>query len=119
MRLDYEDPDSQNLIILVDYSKGVRKMFVSKDYLVKDSCGQESFKIAIETTNKVLITILRSYIQGHVTLKKASPSPIKVAPKKIATQSRPTKIESSSATDDEEAWTTPGAELASGVLPSE
>ena len=42
LRLDYEDPDSVNLILLVDCSKGVHKIFVSKDLLMKDSCGPES-----------------------------------------------------------------------------
>ena len=76
LRLDYGDPDSQNLILLVDCSKGVRKMFMSEDRLVKDLCGPKSFKVAIETTTN-MITTLRPYIQGHVSLKEASPSPVK------------------------------------------
>ena len=38
LHLDYEDLDSNNLTLLVDCSKGVRKMYVSDDRLVKDSC---------------------------------------------------------------------------------
>ena len=76
LRLDYGDPDSQNLILLVDCSKGVRKMFLSEDRLVKESCGSKSFKVAIDIANN-LITTLRPYIQGHVSLKEASPSPVK------------------------------------------
>ena len=76
-----------------------------------------------------MITTLTSYIHGHVTLTEGSPSLIKVAPKRVATHSRPaigkkkvTKMyesESSSSTDDEEARTTLGAELTFGVLSSE
>ena len=65
LRLDYEDPDSENLVLLVECSKGVRKMWVSEDYLVKDSCGPESFRQEVAFTNN-LITSLRPYIQGHV-----------------------------------------------------
>ena len=61
LRLDYEDPDSKNLILLVECSKGVRKMWVSENVLVKDSCGPESFKLEIVFTNN-LITTLRTYI---------------------------------------------------------
>ena len=92
-------------------------MYVSEDLLVKYSCSPESFNIAIETTNN-LITTLTSYIHGHVTLTEGSPSLIKVAPKRVATHSRPaigkkkvTKMyesESSSSIDDEEAQTTQG-----------
>ena len=99
-------------------------MYVSKDRLVKDSCGPEPFKVAIETSNN-LITTLRPYIQGHMALRE--PSPVKVAPKKVANQSRPPKkkiskrfeSESSCSTNDEETQATLGAELAFGVLSSE
>ena len=39
VRLDYKDPNSLNLIRLVDCSKGVRTMYVSEDRLVKESYG--------------------------------------------------------------------------------
>ena len=39
LHFDYEDPDSNTLILLVDCSKGVRKMYVSEDRFVKESCG--------------------------------------------------------------------------------
>ena len=39
LRLHYEDSNSLNLIVMVDCSKGVCKMFLSKDQLVKESCG--------------------------------------------------------------------------------
>ena len=81
LQLDYEDPDSLNLILLVDSSKGVRKTYVSEDRVVKDSCGLESFKVPIEGSNN-FITTLRPYIEGHVTLREASPSPMKIALKK-------------------------------------
>ena len=81
LRLDYEDADSTNLIVLVNCTKGVRKMIVSEDYLLKDSCGPESFRNAIETSTN-LITTLRPYIQGHVNLKAASLSPVKAPIKK-------------------------------------
>ena len=55
---------------------------MSEDRLVKESCGPESFKVAIETS-KNLITTLRLYIQGHMTLREPSPSPVKVAPRKV------------------------------------
>ena len=49
-------------------------MYVSEDQLVKESRGLKSFKFAIETTDN-LITTVRPYIQGHVNLREASPSP--------------------------------------------
>ena len=88
LRLDYEDEDTTNLIVLVNCTKGVRKMLVSEDYLLKDSCGPESFRNAIETGSN-LITTLRPYIQGHVNLKAASLSPIKAPTKKVGVQSKP------------------------------
>ena len=81
LRLDYEDPHSENLVLLVECSKGVRKMWVSEDLLVKDSCGPESFRQEIAFTN-ILITSLWPYIQGHVSFKDRWPSPKKVATKK-------------------------------------
>ena len=101
-------------------------MFMSEDRLVKDLCGPKSFKVAIETTTN-MITTLRPYIQGNVSLKEASPSPVKVAPRRPTTHSRPPKkkvikmseSESSSSTDDEDDRTTPRAELFSSVLSTE
>ena len=61
LRLDYEDPNSVNLILLVDCSKGVCKIFVSEDLLVKHSCGPESLRSAIQEYNN-LITTLGPYI---------------------------------------------------------
>ena len=68
-RLDKEDSDSSTLILLVDCSKGVRKMYVSEEWLVKESCWSELFKF-----DNLIIT-LWSYIHGHVNLREASPSP--------------------------------------------
>ena len=76
LRLDCEDPASSNLLLLVECSKGVRKMWVLKNLLVKESCGPESFRLEIAFTNN-LITTLHPYIQGHVSLKERSPSPKK------------------------------------------
>ena len=126
LRLDYEDPDSTSLILLVDCSKGVRKLYVSEDRLIKDACGPESFRFAIESSDN-LITTLRPYIQGHINMREASPSPPKQAARKVATQSRPKKrkvtkmseSEDSSSTEEEDNRSTPGAELASGVLSSD
>ena len=81
LQLDNEDLKSLNLILLVDSSKGVRKTYVSEDRVIKDSCGLESFKVTIEGSNN-FITTLRPYIQVHVTLREASPSPMKIALKK-------------------------------------
>ena len=50
LRLDYEDPDSLNFIVMVDYSKGVHKMFLFEDRIIKDSCGPEYFKLSLETS---------------------------------------------------------------------
>ena len=115
--MDYEDLDSENLVLLVECSKGVRKMWVLEDLLVKDSCGPESFRQEIAFTNN-LIKSLRPYIQGHISLKERSPPPKKVATEKRKTKLLVSKSESSSSTNDEETRTTPGAELASGVLSS-
>ena len=126
LRLDYEDPDSEILVLIIEWSKGVCKMWVCEDLLVKDSCGPESFRLAIDQSNN-LITTLRPYIQGHVSLKEHLPFLIKATPKKLHVHSRTTKkkvtklfkLASSSSTDDEETRTTLGAELSSGVLSSE
>ena len=91
-------------------------MFLSKDRLVKDSYGPESFKITIETSQN-LITTLRPYIQGHITLRDVSPTSVKAPQKGSKRQSRPAKkkmakmleSDSSSSTDDEDARTTPRA----------
>ena len=61
-----------------------------ENWLVKDSCDPESFKDDIESANNLIIT-LRPYIQGHVSLIEASPSPPKVAPRIPTPQSRPPK----------------------------
>ena len=61
LRLDYEDPDSTNMIVLGNCSKGVRKIIVSEDYLMKDSWGPESFHNDIETSTN-LITAVMPYI---------------------------------------------------------
>ena len=102
-------------------------MYLSEDRLVKKSSGPETFKIDLDNSLNLIVT-LRTYIQGQKSLRDASPSgPIK-APKKVSkVQSRPTKrkisqmsnSDSSSSTKDEETRATPGAELASGVLSSE
>ena len=100
-------------------------MYVSEDQLVKESRGLKSFKFAIETTDN-LITTVRPYIQGHVNLREASPTPHKPAPKKVVSQSRLVKkkvtkmseLEDSSSTDEEDNRSTPKVELASGVLSS-
>ena len=98
-------------------------MFLFEDRLVNDSCDPESFKVAIETSQN-LITTLRPYIQGHITLRDASPAPVKAPQKGSKMQSRLAKkkitkmseSESSSSMDDEETRAQPGAELAFGVL---
>ena len=123
LRFDYEDSDSLNILVMIDCSKGVRKVYLSEDRLVKKCCGPESFKLDLESSQNLIVT-LRPYIQGHITLRDASPSPVK-APKKVSkVQSRlgkkkMTKMsdsESSSSRDDEETQVMPGAELASGLL---
>ena len=123
LHLDYEDSDSVNILVMIDCSKGVRKVYLSEDRLVKKSCGPESFKLDLESSQN-LIVALRPYIQGHISLKDASPSPVK-APKKVSkVQSRPGKrniskmsdSDSSSSAKDE---VTTGAKLESGVLSSE
>ena len=126
LRLDYEDSDSVNILVMIDYSEGVRKVYLSKDRLVKKSCGPKSFKLDLESLQNLIVT-LRPYIQGHKSLRDGSPSPAK-APKKVSkVQSRPAKrkisqmsdSDSSSSAEDEETRATPGAELASGILSSE
>ena len=126
LRFDYEDSDSINILVMIDCSKGVRKVYLSEDWLVKKCCGPESFKLDLESSQNLIVT-LRPYIQGHITLRDASPSPVK-SPKKVSkVQSRPTKkkmtkmsnSESSSSTEDGETRATPGIELVSGVLSSE
>ena len=80
LRLDYEDVDSVNLLAMIYSSKGVRKVFLSEDRLVKKCCGPETFKIDLEDSLNLIVT-LRPYIQGHKSLRDGSPSPAK-GPKK-------------------------------------
>ena len=65
-------------------------MWVCEDLLLKDSGRPESLRLEIVLSNK-LITTLRPYIQGHVSLKERSPSPKKAAPKKVSVHLRSTK----------------------------
>ena len=101
--MDYEDPDSENLVLLVECFEGVRKMWVSETLLVKNSCGPQSFRHEIAFTNN-LITSLRAYIHDHVSLKERSPSPKKVAPKKPSVHSRPTKKKKTKLLESESAF---------------
>ena len=39
LRFDYEDSDSRNILVMINCSKGVHKVYLSKDRLVKKSCG--------------------------------------------------------------------------------
>ena len=119
LRLDYEDSDSVNILVMIDCSKGVRKVYLSENRLVNKSCGVEYFKLHLESS-QILIVTLRPYIQGHISLGNSSPSPVK-APKKVSkVQSRLGKrniskmldSDSSSSAEDEETRATSGAELA-------
>ena len=131
LQLDYEDPDFLTLILLVDCSKGVHKMYVSEDFLVKEACEPrkvlpESLRFTIESTDN-LITTLQPYIQGHINMREASWSQQKQAPRKVTSQSRPPKkkvtkmseSEDSSSTEEEDHRSTLEAELASGILSSD
>ena len=124
--LDYEDFDSLNILVMIDCSKGVRKVYLSEDRLVKKSCGPESFKLDLESSKNLIVT-LRRYIQCHISPRDASPSLVKAPKKACKVQSRPGKkkitkmsnSDSSSSTKDEETRATLGAELPSSVLSSE
>ena len=116
LRLDYEDSKSLNILVMIDCSKGVHKVYLSEDRLVKKSCRPESFKLDLESSQNLIVT-LRSYIQGHISLRDASPSQV-MAPRKVSkVQSRLGKekitkmsdFDSSSSTEDEETRATPGA----------
>ena len=48
---------------MIDCSKGVRKVYLSEDQLLKKSCGHESFKLDLESSKNLIVT-LRPYIQG-------------------------------------------------------
>ena len=61
LRLDYEDFDSVNILVMIDCSKGVHKVYLSEDWLVKKSCGPESFKLDLESSQNLIVT-LRPYI---------------------------------------------------------
>ena len=50
LHFDYEDMDSENLLVMIDCLRGVRKVFLSEDRLVKESRGPESFRKDLETT---------------------------------------------------------------------
>ena len=77
LRFDYEDLDSANILVMIECSKGVRKVYLSEDRLVKESCGPESFKKDLQSSQNLIVT-LRPYIQGHVTLREPFPSLVKV-----------------------------------------
>ena len=118
LRFDYEDVDSAS----IDCVKGVRKVYLSEDLLVKESCGPESFQKDLQSSQNLIVT-LRPYIQGHITPREPSPSPMKASTKTTKVQSRPAKkkttkmsdSDSSSASKDEDTRGTLGAELASSV----
>ena len=126
LRFDYEDADSANILVMIECSKGVRKVFLSEDLLVKESCGPEAFKKDLESSQNLIVT-LRPYIQGHVTLRDEVPSPLKATKRVSKVQSRPPKkkttkmsdTDSTSENEEEDNKGTSGAELASGVLSSE
>ena len=123
LRLDYEDSDSVNILVMIDYSEGVRKVYLSEDRLVNKSCGLESFKLDLDSSQHLIVT-LRPYIQGHKSLRDALPSPVKTPHKVSKVQLRPGKrkitkmldSDSSCSVEDEETRATPTVELASGVL---
>ena len=126
LRFDYEDEDSTNIVVMIDCAKGVHKVVLSEDRLVKESRGPESFQKNLESSQNLIFT-LRPYIKGHITLRVPCPSPVKAPRKTAKVQSRPAKkkttkmsdSDSSSSTKDEDTKGTPGVELASGVLSSE
>ena len=111
---------------MIDCSKGVHKVFLSEDHLVKKSCGPKTFKIDLEDSFNLIVT-LRPYILGHKSLREGLPSPVKVPKKVSKVQLRPAKrkisqmsdSDSSSSAEDEETRGTAGAELASAILSSE
>ena len=49
LRIDYEDSNSLNILVMIDCSKGVRKLLLSEDQIVKKFCGPEPFKLDLET----------------------------------------------------------------------
>ena len=81
VRPDYEDSDSVNLLAMIDCSKDVDKVYMLEDRLVKKFCGPETFKIDLENSLNLIVT-LTPHIQGHKSLRDAWTSPIK-APKKV------------------------------------
>ena len=82
LHFDYEDMDSENMHVMIDCSRGVRKVLLSEDRLVKESCGHGSFRKYLESSQNLIVTF-RPYIQGHVTLREPSPSPVKAPQKDI------------------------------------
>ena len=60
LRLDYEDLDSVNLLVTIDCSKGVRKVYLLKDRLVKKSCGPESLKLDLESSQNLIVHNLKT-----------------------------------------------------------
>ena len=126
LRFDYEDEDSTNIVVMIDCAKGVHKVVLSEDRLVKESRGPESFQKNLESSQNLIVS-LRPYIEGHLTVRVPSPSLVKAQNKIAKVQSRPAKkktskmldFDSSSSTEDEDTKGTPGTELASGVLSSE
>ena len=70
------------MILLVDCSKGVRKIYVLEDNLVKANCEPQVLREAIEASTNLMPT-LHPYINGHVSLREKLPSLAKAPPKKI------------------------------------
>ena len=126
LRFDYEDEDSTNILVMIDCARGVRKVYLSEDLLLKESCGPESFRKDLQSSQNLIVT-LRPYIQGHMSPREPSLSPVKVTKKRTKVQSKPAKRKptkmsdsnSSSESEDDDIKGTPGAELASGILSSE
>ena len=109
LRFDYEDEDSTNIVVMIDCTKGVRKVVLFEDRLVKESRGPESFQKNLESSQNLIVT-LRPYIQGHITVRVHFPSLVKAQKRIAKVQSRPAKkktskksdFDPSSSTEDEE-----------------
>ena len=147
-RVDYEDQDSNSLLIHVETSKGEQVLTLSEDKLVRGACEPIELQRIIQEAKNLVVT-LRPFITGEEAFEdsedvssqdvgvqaRASQRPVPFPQRKRSSkqkqrvQKKPIKktqreeTSSSSSGDSDEVpgqeLVTPGGELSSGIVPSE
>ena len=68
LHFDYEDMDSESILVMIDCARGVRKVFLSEDRLVKESCGPESFRKDLESSQNLWLTTIGLLENSHMSI---------------------------------------------------